>query len=274
MQQSPNHLKSPLTTNTQIDIVIPVYGAIPFLKECLDSIPKAVGDLTYSLYVIEDASPQQDAVKKFISEYSGEAKITKVVYSPTNRGYLGNCNFGAKLGSSPFILILTTDIVLKENCIALLHKELVADSIFGLAGAKLVFPPDCKYGPAGTIQHAGLDMNINADVVHTFIGWSADNPRVNVKEEVFALTGALILTRRSLWRQLNGFDEQYGKGTYEDVDYAIRARIAGQKSLYVPEAVATHHVNGSEVGFAISQNKQIFKFKQQANFLWTDWRRL
>lgn len=270
-----NPLEKPLQTSTQIDIVIPVYGAIPFLKECLDSISSAVGDLSYALYIVEDASPQQEEVRKFLSSYSGTAKITRAVYSSDNRGYPGNCNFGAKLGTSPFILILTTDIVLKENCIKYLYEELQSNDRIGIVGPKLLFPPDCKYGPSGMIQHAGLDMNISAEVHHTFIGWSPDNPKANRQEEVYAVTGALFLTRRALWKQLNGFDEVYGKGTYEDVDFAIRARtLAGKVTVYVPKAVATHHVNGSEVGFALLQNKQIFKLRQKNNFMWTDWTRL
>ena len=46
------------------------------------------------------------------------------------------------------------------------------------------------------------------------------------------LTGAFLLTRRSSFEALDGFDEVYAPGYYEDTDYCMRLWRAGQRVVY------------------------------------------
>jgi GT2 family glycosyltransferase len=51
--------------------------------------------------------------------------------------------------------------------------------------------------------------------------------------------GAFFLVRRSLFRELGGFDEGFFM-YYEDLDFSRRARNAGWKSVFVGDAHAVH----------------------------------
>lgn len=62
--------------------------------------------------------------------------------------------------------------------------------------------------------------------------------------EVFGVCGAACLLRRELFEALGGYDERYF-AFYEDVDLNVRARIAGWRFGYVPEAVVWHVGNAS-----------------------------
>ena len=67
--------------------------------------------------------------------------------------------------------------------------------------------------------------------------------------EIFGVCGAACLLRRELFTELGGYDESY-VSFYEDVDLNVRARIAGWRFAYVPEAVVWHAGNASwQVGF-------------------------
>ena len=63
--------------------------------------------------------------------------------------------------------------------------------------------------------------------------WSAE------RREVFGVCGAACLLRREAFEAVGGYDESYF-AFYEDVDLNVRARIAGWRFEYVPEAVAWH----------------------------------
>ncbi len=67
--------------------------------------------------------------------------------------------------------------------------------------------------------------------------------------EIFGVCGAACLLRRELFTELGGYDESY-VSFYEDVDLNVRARIAGRRFAYVPEAVVWHAGNASwQAGF-------------------------
>jgi GT2 family glycosyltransferase len=65
-----------------------------------------------------------------------------------------------------------------------------------------------------------------------------------VAEEGLFPSGSAALFRRSLLEETGGFDEDFFLYC-EDTDLGLRARWAGWKCLYVPEAVVQHHYSHS-----------------------------
>ncbi|HTM80151.1 glycosyltransferase family 2 protein [Asticcacaulis sp.] len=57
--------------------------------------------------------------------------------------------------------------------------------------------------------------------------------------EVFAPCGAAMLIRRDLWDELGGFDEDFFCYC-EDADLGFRARLRGERCLFVPDAIVSH----------------------------------
>jgi glycosyltransferase involved in cell wall biosynthesis len=114
-------------------------------------------------------------------------------------------------------------------------------------GARLLFPD-------GRIQHAGI--------VHGYYGGMAGPafkllPASNhgylsytmVSRNYSAVTAACMLTRRDLFLDMGGFDEQNFSVAYNDVDYCYRLRGAGHRVAYCPTAELIHH-EGFSRGFA------------------------
>jgi GT2 family glycosyltransferase len=59
------------------------------------------------------------------------------------------------------------------------------------------------------------------------------------RSEVDWVAGACLLTRRSLWKRLGGFDENFFMAC-EDIDYCRRVRLAGSSIAYVPAAAVMY----------------------------------
>jgi GT2 family glycosyltransferase len=71
-------------------------------------------------------------------------------------------------------------------------------------------------------------------------GWGEpDGPRYADRGEVFGVSGAACLLRRELFTDLGGYDAAYF-AFFEDVDLNARARLAGWRFAYVPDALAVH----------------------------------
>jgi GT2 family glycosyltransferase len=65
-----------------------------------------------------------------------------------------------------------------------------------------------------------------------------------VAEEVLLPSGSAAMYRRTMLDQIGGFDDDFFLYC-EDTDLGLRARWAGWKCLYVPEAVVEHHYSHS-----------------------------
>lgn len=264
--------KKPQKPQTLIDILIPVHGRFDLLAECLEAIPSAVGDIIYQVYLFDNDSPREEA-DEF---YSNLDKSINFSRNKQNIGFPGACNRMANAGRSPLIFLLNSDVILDAGSVDLLVREM--DNVkTGVVGMKLVFPEDAEgleptRRPAGKIQHIGLTTTIKTEVIHPFMGWSVDHPRVMAQREVFAVTGAALMTRRSIWRRAKGFDEVYGGGTFEDVDFCCAVRDMGYNIVVEPKASAVHYTNATAekygIGFPLQQNQMIFMQRWRNKITW------
>jgi GT2 family glycosyltransferase len=62
----------------------------------------------------------------------------------------------------------------------------------------------------------------------------------SVALEVEQPAGAFLMVRRSVWKELGGFDEGFFPVWFEDVDFCRRAIDRGYRLYYSPQAVAKH----------------------------------
>ncbi|HZU80032.1 MAG TPA: glycosyltransferase family 2 protein, partial [Acidimicrobiales bacterium] len=107
----------------------------------------------------------------------------------------------------------------------------------GAVGARLLFPD-------GVVQHAGVVLGQHGIAGHVFMGL----PRGGVGyfgwdrlvRPYSAVTGACMMTRRSVFEELGGFDEQL-EVAFNDIDFCLRLGDRGYGVLYTPHAELVHH---------------------------------
>jgi len=97
------------------------------------------------------------------------------------------------------------------------------------------------------------------------------------QRDVYAVTGAALMTRRNLWHKIGGFNEAYGQGTFEDVEYCMIARELGYNIIVAPDAKGTHYTGATaernQIGFPLQQNRITFLQKWANKLKWTSWER-
>ena len=270
--------RKPREPKSLVDIIIPVHQRFDLLEQCLNSIPNAAKDIPYKIIIFDNASPIEEA-DKF---YPNLDKSIKILRNKQNMGFPRACNRGVSRGNSPLLFFLNSDVILEPESIDKLVRVMDEPKV-GVVGMKLVFPIEHRglndqIRPAGKLQHIGLSVNIRGDVHHHFMAWSPDHPRVMMQKEVFAVTGAALMTRRNIWQKAKGFNEIYGHGTFEDVDFCCTVREMGYNIRVEPTAVGTHFTGATaetyQLGYNLRNNHMTFMQRWGNKLDWWDWRSL
>jgi GT2 family glycosyltransferase len=119
--------------------------------------------------------------------------------------------------------------------------EFAEDPSVGAVGCRLMFPD-------GRLQHVGVVTGVNGVAAHLFhqadpanMGWNGGAITVR---NYSAVTGAVMMTKLTAWHRVGGFDECL-RIDFNDVDYCLKLREAGFRSVYTPYVEAYHHESGS-----------------------------
>jgi len=244
-------LQFPDFSDIEVSIVIPVYNKGLMTFNCLESV-LAHSSIAYEVVVIDNNSDAETA--EIIDAMGG----IHLIRNNENMGFVEACNQGAAAAAGKNILFLNNDTLVTANWLAAMVAPL-ADGQVGLVGAKLIFPNGRLQEAGGIIWQDGTGWNYGRDDDPSL-------PQYNYRKEVDYCSGACLLIRRELWRELGGFDLRYAPAYYEDTDLCFAARAKGYKVIYQPEAEIVH-LEGASAGTDISQGYKRFQQINQEKFL-------
>ncbi len=224
-----------MASELSVAVVIPSWNSAGLLPRCLDSLAGQGAEL--ELMVVDNGSG--DGSVELLRE-RGVPHLSL----PRNAGFAAAVNLGAARTEAPLVLALNADTALEPGAVGRLAEALAADP--GLGGAQpRILQLEGESGDLATARLYSRGMALSADGRAFEEGaGEAQDARAGAAREVFGVCGAACLLRRELFGQLGGYDERYF-AFYEDVDLNVRARIAGWRFAYVPEAVVWHVGNAS-----------------------------
>lgn len=152
-----------------------------------------------------------------------------------NLGYAGGNNAGfdraLASGRHEFVLVLNNDTLVPPGLVARLEAALDEDSDVGIVQPRLVSLDGV------TIENAGFLMDANGA---TWPRGRGEPPeRAFDATSFFYASGACMLMRTSVLREIGGFDARYFMYN-EDVDLSWRARVAGHGVRLLDDARCLH----------------------------------
>ncbi len=221
-----------------VAVVIPSWNSLELLPRCLDSLAAEAEQL--ELFVVDNGSA--DGSVAYL-----ERKGIPHLSLPRNVGFAAAVNLGVARTAAPAVLVLNADTALAPGCLSRLGAALAAEP--GLGGVQpriLQLEGDIEAADAerqARLYSAGQALTRDGRAFETGAG-EAQSPELLRPREIFGVCGAACLLRRELFERLGGYDESYF-AFYEDVDLNVRARIAGARFDYVPEALVWHVGNAS-----------------------------
>jgi O-antigen biosynthesis protein len=244
-------LRFPESEQPLVSIVVPARNHWPHTYRCLHAVLENTEGVEYEVILADDASDD---------DTTGAAELLEgvtVLSDGVHRGYLENCNAAAEHARGELIVFLNNDTIVQPGWLEAL-VELTKDDTVGIVGAKLV-------GEDGLIQEAGSIVWRDCSAANYGRGLEQDAPEVSYVKEVDYVSGACLLVRASLWRDIGGFDPRFAPGYWEDPDLAFEARKRGYRVVYQPLAVVVHswgvsHGRDTSAGVKRYQvtNQQVF----------------
>lgn len=224
-----------------VAIIIPTKNNLELLRACIDSIKKT----TYQNYeiVIVDNESDDPSTMEYLRDLPH--RVLRVS-SPDGFNFSAINNRAAEQVNTDYVLFLNNDTeVIAPAWLSEMVGYLGMSGV-GAVGARLLLPD-------GRIQHAGVVHGYYNGMVgpafkllnaadHGYLSYA------KVTRNYSAVTAACMLTSRTLFQSLGGFDEETFAVAYNDVDYCYRLVDAGYRIVYCPEAELTHH-EGASRGF-------------------------
>jgi GT2 family glycosyltransferase len=171
-------------------------------------------------------------------------------------------NQAVKQATGKFLLILNDDVsLIGSDWLDKLLADVDSEQA-RIAG------PLMLYGNQ-SIQQAGMYLGHNHRAGHTFRHQHHphDAPMFELVAPrlVSCLTGACLLMKRSLYQDLNGFDEQLATGL-QDVDLCLRALYSGAELVFDPRAIIFHLESVSLIPTLSDESVQRRRDREYARF--------
>lgn len=223
--------------NPEVSIIIPVYNQFLFTYNCLSSILRNTQGISYEVIIADDCS--KDLTVHLETVVTG----TRVIRNKINMGFLKNCNNAARNARGRYILFLNNDTFVQPQWLSKLLSLINEKDDIGMVGSKLIYPD-------GRLQEAGGIVWEDASAWNFGYGDVAGAPVYNYVKEVDYISGAAIMIKADLWKEIGGFDNRYEPAYYEDTDLAFEVRKRGYKVMYHPFSTVVHFEgisNGTDV---------------------------
>jgi O-antigen biosynthesis protein len=227
----------PIPDGTRVSIIIAAGGKADVLRTNLDSILSKTTYRDYEIVVIDNS--RHSAIEKLVAEFANAALNVRYIdwrNKPFNYSVINNA--AARTCDSPILLFLNDDTsVLAPGWLDAMVELAIRPEV-GAVGAKLLYPN-------GRIQHAGVVMGIYDNCGHAFKGLSGTTCHYfdfsDIIRNVSAVTGACLMTRADVFREVGGFDETEFGVAFNDVDLCLKIGSVGYRVLYTPYALLHHH---------------------------------
>jgi len=219
-----------------VSVVIPTKDRGRMLERCLRGLFEETDYPTFEVILIDHESIEKRA-RSVIDRLALREDCTVVRYEG-KFNYAAMMNLAAEKARGSFLCLLNNDTrPLEPGWLRAMVAQACRPGI-GVVGAHLLFPN-------GTIQHAGIHPGLGGLMGHGHKNVDGDDPgyfgRLRVAHQVAAVTGACLVTARQTWLEVGGMDEEHFAVAYNDVDYCLRLRELGLRSVVTPEARLTHH---------------------------------
>lgn len=263
------HIAYALNEEPLVSIVIPNKDSVEVLRRCIDSIEEKTNYRNFEILVVENNSTE-DATFEYYRTVSEQYENVRIATWDGPFNYSAINNYGVGLTYGKYLLFLNNDTeVIESGWLSSMLSFCQRDDV-GAVGAKLLYPDD-------TVQHAGVMMiccrneGEMGGPIHVFNNLDRDDPgymrRAVISQDLSAVTAACMMTKRSVFEELNGFNEDF-EVAFNDVDFCLRVRSLNKLVVFDADALLYHYESFSR-GYETGEKK--VRFMREQGKLRTAW---
>lgn len=209
-----------------VAVIVLNWNGRAYLEACLAALEAQT--LAPDRLILADNSSSDDSVA-FVRARFPRAIIREI---GGNVGFAAGNNAVLRDETADIVVLVNPDVVPAPGCLAALVGAL-ADPSAGIAGARLHYPD------GEIIQHAGGTITHPQALPGHYGMGERDEGQHAARRDVEYVIGAAMAVRRSLLDKIGLMDEGFFL-FFEDVDLCARARRAGFRVVYEPDATGIH----------------------------------
>lgn len=236
--------------DSEVSIVLAAFNALEYSRACLKSILEHT-PLSYELVLIDNGS--SDGTKEYFETIPG----ARIIQNEKNLGFARGYNQGIKAGRGKYIVLINNDCIVSANWLSNMLSCADSDPAIGMVGP--------RGNRINGVQKMDLEFSNLQEFHHYAMRFNKPNP--GKWFEVNKLVGFCILVKREVVKKIGYFDESFGIGTHEDIDYTMRAKQAGFKLFCAGDVIIYHFshrtfiANNIDLARIYKKNKALFQQK-------------
>ena len=228
-------------------VVIPTRNGFDLLSRCINGLLYETNYTNMEVIIINNDS--DDIKTREYLRYLNTLDAVNVYDYNDRFNYSAINNYAISKTHADYVCLMNNDIEIIHNDWLKNMVYYMKEDDVGVVGAKLLYPDN-------RIQHAGVILGLRGGVAgHAFRYFPSDScgylDKLLYPAEVSCVTAACLLTKRTIYQQVDGLDSKNLTVAYNDVDYCLKVKKAGYKIIWTPGAKLYHHESASR-GFDVS----------------------
>ena len=261
------HVKYAIHGDPKVSIIIPNKDHVADLDKCIRSLYQVNSYKNFEIVIIENNSEKKETFQ-YYEKLKKQHENVKVVTWKKEFNYSAINNFGVKSAEGEYLLFLNNDTeMMTEDALEEMLGCCMREEV-GVVGAKLLYADD-------TVQHAGIVIGFDNYAGHVNMKIGKDEfgymGRAKINCNYSAVTAACMMTKKDLFEQVGGFDEQFVIAC-NDVDYCLKLRELNK--LIVFNAFAEwHHYESKSRGYEDTEEK-IERFEKEKKKFQKKWQKV
>lgn len=245
-----------------IDVIIPVYNSLVYLKKCLESVFRNT-DIPYNLILINDCSTDEnvflylESLRKMANVKN--LKDLSIIHNEKNQGYTKNVNNGISM-SNNHVVLLNSDTIVPKKWLSRLITPIYLDNTIASVTPFSNNATICSFPIPD--QDNPLPENMTIEQMNdVFMRYGSNRPII-----IPVGVGFCLALNRKAIEDIGLFDaDTFGTGYCEENDWCQRANKIGYVNILIPNLFVYHKMGasftsliGSRRDEQIQRNYQLF----------------
>lgn len=258
------HVKRRVPKTDKVSILIPYRNGGKITRNCVESLIHVTTGIDYEILLIDNSSTDLET-KQLMDSLEKSYKNVRILTFDHAFNFSSINNYGVSKAKYENILLLNNDtIIFRPDWLYELVQHNLCNDV-GAVGAMLLYDDN-------TIQHAGVVMGIGGVAGHigNHLPYNSNAwaNRLVLEHDVTCVTGACLMTKKSVWKAVGGMDENFPVA-FNDVDYCLKLRKQNYRIIYNPYSILYHLESKSRGTDMLPEN--IFRFRRDMEKLYTKW---
>ena len=225
-----------------LSIIIVNYRGWKPLKKCLDSLAAFSGKPLQPEVIIVDNNSADGVIDEFKSDYPDFVFIRNKV----NGGFANGCNLGSTFAKGDYFLFLNPDTIASENEVKKLLERAKENPENYISSCRQVNENGKEKKAFGLFPEFGTLTGFER-AIYKVMNRKSYAERTEKNGNLITpdwVSGSVILIKKDLFRNLEGFDEDFWM-YFEDADLCRRARDMKGNIAYFTDITIQHNHGGS-----------------------------